>query len=103
MQKAILFSFLTIFIIVNDKVQSFGQNSQEQINIQNQTDSNVINLFNGHNLDGWYTFLQGRENDPKNVFMVIDGMLRISGEEWGCITTNAEYSNFKITVESKWG
>ena len=103
--KAILFSFLTIFIIVIGGEKSFGQDSQEKINVLTPTDNEIIKLFNGHSLDGWYTFLQnrGRENDPKSVFTVIDGMIRISGEEWGCITTNAEYSNFKLIAEYKWG
>ena len=30
-------------------------------------------------------------------------MIRISGEEWGCITTDAEYENYKIVLEFKWG
>lgn len=62
-------------------------------------------LFNGRDLDGWYTFLQhrGRNNDPKKVFTVQDGMIRVSGEEWGCITTNEEYTNYKLIVEFKWG
>jgi len=103
--KVILFSFLTILIIVIDGENSFGQDSQEKNNGQTQSENEVIKLFNGHNLDGWYTFLQnrGRENDPKSVFTVIDGMIRISGEEWGCITTNAEYSNYKLIAEYKWG
>ena len=105
MQKAFIFSFLTFFIIVIGDVQIIGQGSQAEINILNQTETKAIKLFNGYNLDGWYTFLQdrGRDNDPKNVFGVIDGMIRISGEEWGCITTNAEYSNYKLIVEFKWG
>lgn len=62
-------------------------------------------LFNGENLDGWYIFLKdrGRNNDPKQVFSVQDGMIRISGEEWGCITTEKEYKNYKISLEFKWG
>lgn len=68
-------------------------------------DSKTINLFNGKNLNGWYTFLKdrGRDNDPKKVFTVAEGMIRISGEEWGCITTNEEYSNYKLVFEFKWG
>ena len=64
----------------------------------------AIKLFNGQNLDGWYKFLKGRgrDNDPRNVFTVHDGMLYISGEEWGCITTEKEYENYKLTVEFKW-
>lgn len=62
-------------------------------------------LFNGENLDGWYVFLKdrGRNNDPLNVFTVQDGMIRITGEEWGCITTNKEYKNYHIALEFKWG
>ncbi len=65
----------------------------------------AMKLFNGKNLDGWYTFLQnrGRNNDPLKVFSVRDGMIRISGEEWGCITTEKEYENFRIVTEFKWG
>src|SRR5690606_8018806 len=61
-------------------------------------------LFNGKNLDGWYTFLQnrGRNNDPKRVFTVKNKILHISGEEWGCITTNEEYDNYKLVAEYKW-
>ena len=64
-----------------------------------------IKLFNGSNLDGWYTFLKGRgrDNDPKNVFTVRDGMIHISGEDWGCITTNEEYDNYELVVDFKWG
>ena len=42
-----------------------------------------LQLFNGNNLDGWYTFIRdrGKNVDPKNVFTVKNGMIRISGEE----------------------
>lgn len=62
-------------------------------------------LFNGENLDGWYTFLRkkGVNNDPDKVFSVSNKTIRISGEEYGCITTEKEYENYKLTVEYKWG
>lgn len=105
MQKVIIFSFLTIFTVLINEVKSFGQDSREQINISYQADNEAIKLFNGHSLDGWYTFLQdrGRDTDPKNVFTVADRMIRISGEEWGCITTNMEYENYKLVAEYRWG
>jgi hypothetical protein len=70
-----------------------------------QTKIKPIQLFNGKNLDGWYTFLKerGRNNDPKGVFTVKDGTIRISGEEFGCITTEKEYENYRLLVEFKWG
>lgn len=62
-------------------------------------------LFNGKDLDGWYTFIRdrGRDVDPNGVFTVKDGVIRISGQEWGCITTDAEYENYHLIVEFKWG
>ena len=65
----------------------------------------TIHLFNGKNLDGWYTWLQhtGRDRDPQKVFSVNNGMIRIGGEEWGCITTNKEYGNYTLVAEFKWG
>lgn len=64
-----------------------------------------VKLFNGKNLDGWYTYLQdrGRNNDPKGVFTVSNGVIRISGEEWGCIITAGTYDNYHLTVKYKWG
>lgn len=64
-----------------------------------------LKLFNGKNLDGWYTFIKdkGRNYDPHKVFTVQDGMIRISGEEFGCITTNDVFENYKLMVEFKWG
>jgi hypothetical protein len=105
MRKVILFSILTICLVLISEVKSFGQALPQQIEALNQTDNRTIKLFNDQNLEGWYTFLQnrGRNNDPKSVFTVMDGMIRISGEEWGCITTNVAYENFKLLAEFKWG
>ncbi len=64
----------------------------------------IIKLFNGENLDGWYTFLKdkGLNNDPEGIFSVQDGMLRILGKENGYIATKNEYENFKLTVEFRY-
>lgn len=65
----------------------------------------TVKLFNGKNLDHWYSFVQkrGKNNDPKGVFTVSNGMIHVSGEEYGSIITNEEYSNYKLVVEYKWG
>jgi hypothetical protein len=89
-----------IFFLLLVPFNSFSQTQSQKDNIKK-----VIHLFNGKNLYGWYTFLKprGRNNDPKKVFTVSDKMIRVSGEEWGSITTNKEYENYKLTVEFKWG
>jgi hypothetical protein len=63
-----------------------------------------VKLFDGRSLDGWYTWTKDhRYEDPAHVFSVQDGLLRISGEEWGGITTRAAYSDYRLVVEWKWG
>lgn len=64
-----------------------------------------LRLFNGKSLHGWYTFIRGRgrDADPKQVFTVHNDMIRISGEEFGCITTDRAYADYRLVVEYKWG
>ncbi len=100
MKKYALISLLVILLTINlSAVQVYGQ-GDSKAKYQNST----IQLFNGQNLDGWYTFLKdrGKNNDPKKVFTVNNGLIRVSGEEWGCITTEKEYENYHLTVEFKW-
>jgi hypothetical protein len=77
-------------------------------------------LFNGKDLTGWETYLseqpssanaykskpssiRGVNNDPKHVFSVVNGTLRISGEEWGGLTSLTEFENFHLMFDVKWG
>ena len=62
-------------------------------------------LFNGKDLRGWNTFLskKGKNNDPDTVFSVSNGMLKITGKEFGYIVTEKTYDNFHLVVEFKWG
>jgi hypothetical protein len=97
MKKNMLLLLIGVFIITAKSERIFAQPAPAQ--------QPTVHLFNGKNLDGWYTFIKdrGRDNDPKKVFTVKDGVLHISGEEWGCITTNEEYKNYKLVLEYKWG
>jgi Domain of Unknown Function (DUF1080) len=79
-------------------------------------------LFNGKNLKGWNTYLGpdlndsgkpitgipiGLDKDPRHVFTIVemDGekLIRISGENWGAISTKAEYENYHLQLQFKWG
>lgn len=64
----------------------------------------AVQLFNGRDLSGLYSWLRdSKYEDPLRVFTVVDGMLRISGEEFGYIATREEYSDYRLVVEFKWG
>lgn len=64
----------------------------------------TINLFNGKNLDGLYTWLKETGYvDSHKVFTVKDGMLNVSGEVDGYLATRKEYRDYHLVVEYKWG
>jgi hypothetical protein len=84
--------------------------------------SNWTKLFNGKDLSGWDTYIGpplddagkklsdipvGLNNDPKHVFTVVDdngeNVIRISGENWGGISTKREYADFHLQLKFKWG
>jgi hypothetical protein len=68
------------------------------------TTNKTIDLLKDGTLDAFYTFIRdrGKNVDPKDVFTMQDGMLVISGEEWGCVTTKASYKNYHLVAEFKW-
>lgn len=102
MKQKIFTSLAIVFFMTPVAEKTFAQNTAAP---ENGNTNETIELFNGRNLEGWYTFLKGygRNNDPKDVFNVEDGLIHISGEEWGCITTVGEYEDYKLVVEFKWG
>lgn len=80
-------------------------------------------LLNGKDLAGWDTYIGqpfsetnpnekignpiGLNNDPKQVFSIVtednEKCLRISGEQFGGISTKAEFENYHLQVQFKWG
>ncbi len=79
------------------------------------------NLFNGKNLEGWNTYIGpsnyaqdrfsgtplGVNYDPNKVFSVanVNGekVIRISGENYGALSTQKEFENYHLTLDFKWG
>jgi hypothetical protein len=72
-------------------------------------------LFNGRDLSNWDKFLataKGAEPlvanaDPKGVFTVTnlngENVIHVSGEGYGAITTQEQFTNFHFRVQFKWG
>jgi hypothetical protein len=61
--------------------------------------------FNGTDLSGFDRYLaeRGRDQDPRGVFTVKDGVLRISGEEAGYLATQKVYHHYTLHTEYRWG
>jgi hypothetical protein len=80
-------------------------------------------LFNGRNMEGWDTYIGpvydtlknsfdtlkvlGLNNDRNKVFSVVyedgQGALRVSGENFGGISTTSEFKNYHLQLQFKWG
>jgi 3-keto-disaccharide hydrolase len=87
-------------------------------------------LFNGENLEGWYSYQKqpeassevpglsrdehgnymeaiGLHRDPLHVFTVVTEddapSIRISGEVFGILVTEKEYENYHLSLQFKWG
>jgi hypothetical protein len=87
------------------------------------TPSPWINLFDGKNLNAWDTYLGpkfdyqkngfigspiGFNKDPQNVFSLVslnndEKVIRISGENFGALTSKAKFSNYHLQLKFKWG
>jgi hypothetical protein len=64
-----------------------------------------IALFDGKDTARWYTFLRdhGKDKDPNGTFTIHDGILRISGQDFGALITRDEYANYEVRMEYAWG
>jgi len=69
-------------------------------------------LFNGKNLDGFYTFLPapGKNKDPEGYFKVENGMIHVMDlppsdqkKEFGYLATEKVYENYALRFQYKWG
>ena len=65
----------------------------------------LVQLFNGQNFTGFEILLKehGINNDPNKVFRIEDGVLHITGEEFGGLVTKKQYANYYLRAEFRWG
>lgn len=87
-----------------------------------ETTSEWTPLMNGKDLTGWDTYLGavfdtltdkqvgepiGLNTDPRKTFSIVEvdskPALRISGEDFGGISTQNEFSNYHLRLQFKWG
>ena len=105
MKRQLIVSILFAFVLVPLTETSFAKNPESFPAAGKKSQTSKMHLFNGKDLSGWYTFLKGKgkNSDPNQVFTVQSGQIRISGEEFGCITTREEFADYKLEVEFRWG
>lgn len=62
-------------------------------------------LFDGKDLNGWHSFLQGigMNTDPNHNFQIEDSMLHVVGQDLGYVITDKSYADYHFKVDFKWG
>ena len=60
--------------------------------------------FNGKDLAGFYTYTKKHGYaDPDKVFTVHDGVIHVSGEDFGGFATGGVFRDYHLITEWKWG
>lgn len=79
--------------------------ASDEVKEKTEDDDKVVKLLGKEGLDTFYTWIAGAGVfvDPKGVFSIEDGVLRVSGERTGYLATRKEYSDFRLVAEYKWG
>lgn len=67
-----------------------------------------IQLFNGRDLTGWYTYTVQTGYENPGIFTVVDGTIKIAGGKgdtgyFGGMVTKERYGNYHLALEYKWG
>lgn len=67
-----------------------------------------IQLFNGRDLTGWYTYTVQTGYENPGIFTVVDGTIKIAGGKgdtgyFGGMVTKEKYGNYHLSLEYKWG
>jgi hypothetical protein len=77
-----------------------------------EADQGWVSLFDGRDLNGWYTFLQkhGKNHDPDRVITIEDGSIHLykhasegSDVVMGYIATEKEYGDYHLRLQYRWG
>lgn len=70
-----------------------------------EAEPGVTKLLGEQGLESFYTWIEGAGVfvDPKGVFSMADGVLRISGEKLGYLATRELHSDFRLVAEYRWG
>lgn len=64
--------------------------------------SKTVQLWNGTDFTGWTFVVADSTTDPGDIWSVRDGVIHCTGIPNGYMRTEAEYSNYTLTLEWRW-
>lgn len=110
--RMLILGFVTIVALVSPPLLRTGTTNRPSATPREEVADRWVPLFNGRNLDGWYTFLQkhGKNADPDRVITIEDGAIDLykdasdaSAVVMGYIATDKEYGNYHLRLQYRWG
>lgn len=98
-------SAICLILVTGTGGRAAAQNVKEDALQEIPPHQKLTKLFNGKNFSGFDILLKehGINSDPNRVFRIEDGVLHITGEEFGGLVTTKEYADYYLRVEFKWG
>jgi hypothetical protein len=93
---------LVIIVLMSISNISTAQSVANNTKKTEKASDEIIQLFNGNDLNNWVFKLKDPSVDPATVFTVKNGVIHISGNPFGYMRTKESYSDYKLHVEWRW-
>ena len=93
---------LVIIILLSISNISIAQSVSNNSKKSEKVSDEIVQLFNGKDLNNWVFKLKDPSVDPASVFTVTNGLIHIAGNPFGYMRTKESYSEYKLHVEWRW-
>jgi hypothetical protein len=93
---------LVLFILMSVSGILLAQTDTNNPKKSDKTSDEIIQLFNGKDLNNWVFKLKDPSVDPSTVFTVANGVIHITGNPFGYMRTRESYSDYRLHVEWRW-
>lgn len=95
-------TIVLIFLMVAFAGNTYSQSGAPKIKIHKASKNDIIQIFNGKDLNNWVFMLKDPTVDPLKVFTARNGMILISGTPFGYMRTKEAYSDYKLVAVYRW-
>jgi hypothetical protein len=95
-------AIILIFFLISFTGNAFTQAGVANGKYPKHSKRDLIEIFNGKDLNNWVFILKDPAVDPSKVFTVQKGLIHITGNPFGYMRTKKAYSEYKLHAEWRW-
>jgi hypothetical protein len=96
--QTIIISLLTIAFAGS----AYARSGEPKVRVEKSPKKEIVQIFNGKDLNNWVFMLKDPAVDPAKVFTVSNGLIHITGNPFGYMRTKEAYSEYKLHAEWRW-